>query len=117
MKQRIRSSALKANASDDYLESLNPNQGDSKYNQAENQVNEIKKIMEDASKRGPQYKMQSYDESDLNAAKSKALQNSSDPDTTVDESNDPNTQPKMKNPFGLYSYVVLFLLFLIRLTD
>jgi len=61
---------------------------------------------------------------DLNAAKSLAIQNTEDTnDATIDEETDIEVKSKsgltskMKNPFGRYSYVVLGLLFLIRLCD
>lgn len=66
--------------------------------------------------------MQSMDNPDLNAAKSMALQSTeetADENTSIVMSDTPGGKPaaKMKNPFGTYSYVVLALLFLIRLSD
>ena len=61
---------------------------------------------------------------DMNAAKSMAIQNTTentedDALTTIDEEDGltKKTGGKMKNPFGRYSYLVLAVLFLIRLSD
>ena len=59
---------------------------------------------------------------DVNAAKSMAIQNTdetADDTTSIMTSEEKGLKPKekMKNPFGPYSYVVLALLFLIRLAD
>ena len=64
--------------------------------------------------------MSQADNPDLNAAKSMAIQNQEETaDSSIVMSDTPDAKgfPKMKNPFGPYSYVVLALLFLIRLAD
>lgn len=126
-----RTSALKASINDnfdknagDYLESLN------KYTApdvAQNMVNDINKIQNDAaliSRTSAAPKMSSTDPglNDMNAAKSMAIQNQTTEETeeaTTDEEVGltKKTGGKMKNPFGPYSYIVLAVLFLIRLSD
>ena len=58
---------------------------------------------------------------DMNAAKSMAIQNTTETteDATIDEEVGLTKKigGKMKNPFGPYSYLVLAVLFLIRLSD
>lgn len=134
-----RSSALYASASgedkpgagsaaDEYLANVNNKNLYKSPDLAQNMVSDINKLQSDAARvaqRSGAAQMSGVDPAlnDMNAAKSMAIQNTEDTnDATIDEdievkSKTTGLSSKMKNPFGAYSYVVLGLLFLIRLSD